>query len=52
MNFSFSDVKTSLDRPCLLEKHVLYTEVHQPTRFNMLESIEQEEEEDNETAFR
>jgi hypothetical protein len=52
MNFSFSDVKTSVDKSILYfdrNMQILYTEV-MPN--NILERISQEDEEDHETCFR
>lgn len=55
MNFSFSDVKTSIDKSAFFDKNlmVLYTEAGgcQLNNMNILERISQEEEdEDNETT--
>ncbi len=52
MNFSFSEVKTSLDKS-LFDKHlILHTEVVNGNKYNMLESIQQEDDEDNDTIFK
>lgn len=54
MNFSFSEVKTSIDKSTFFERNmqILHTEVVHGNRYNMLESIQQEEDEDNDTLFR
>lgn len=52
MNFSFSEVKTSLDKSMFDKQMILHTEAALGPKYNMLESIQQEDDEDNDTIFK
>lgn len=56
MNFSFSEMKTSIDKSNFFDKNILHTDNpnnhHYNNKLKMLEKISQEDDEDNETVFK